>query len=205
MISLHSLFVPNAGTVVSLAARQATQLDGGVVFVPGTEGSSQPHLALAGPSPGVAPAATPPTTATQAQFRFSVVEPGFYRFRLWLTGAIPQSSGLDLFLDGSVLKQRVGRGDPISGMWHWLSVDAIADLGPGEHLLAVSGWKPGTRLGIVEIVPQEAIAGREQRPTEAPTKEVGTAEPVGSRNPGSGQREGETPASPPATGAPSAP
>ncbi|OFV95750.1 MAG: hypothetical protein A3H28_00690 [Acidobacteria bacterium RIFCSPLOWO2_02_FULL_61_28] len=204
-ISLHSLFVPDARTVVSLAARQATQLEGGVVFVPGTEVSPQPHLALAEPIPSGTPATTPSGSPSHAQFRFSVAEPGFYRFRLWLSGAIPQSAGLDLFLDGSVLKQAVGRGDPISGMWHWLSVDTIADLGPGEHHLGVSGWKPGARLGIVEIIPQAAVARTEQTPTEAPTKEAGTAEPVGSRNPGSGQREGGTPASPPATVAPSAP
>ena len=55
----------------------------------------------------------------------------------------------------------IGRGDPVAQRWHWLPVDMPADLGPGEHLLAITGWAPGAQLGIVEIVQQDAMTGRE--------------------------------------------
>ena len=204
-ISLHSLFVSDARNVVSLAARQATGLEGGVAFAPGTESSPQPHLALADTRLGGDPVTPPAGPASQALVRFSVVDPGFYRFRLWLFWETSQSSGLDLYLDGSVLKQAVGRGDPILQTWHWLPLDTVADLGSGEHLLAITGWRPGARVGIVEVFPQETIAAGEQRPIAVPTRPTGTAEPGGSRNLGSGQREAGTPAPLPEPGAPSAP
>lgn len=153
MIALQSLFVPDGRNAVSLAARQGAPLQGDVTFVPGTESSPQPHLALAEPPPGAAAATTAPAKASQAVFRFLVAEPGFYRFRLWLDWATASSSGWDLFLDGSVLQPAVGRGDPILQRWHWLTVDTIADLGSGEHLLAITGWKPGARLGMMEVSP----------------------------------------------------
>ncbi|OFW32388.1 MAG: hypothetical protein A3J28_08355 [Acidobacteria bacterium RIFCSPLOWO2_12_FULL_60_22] len=152
LASLNFLFVPDARPVLSLAARQA-QLEGGIEFVPGTDVSPQPHLTIAAQISGEPPPTTQSPTSSHALFRFSVREPGFYRFRLWCYWPTFQSAGLDLFLDGSVLKKVVGRGDPVYQKWHWLAVDVAADLGAGEHTLALTGWKPGAGLGSIEVFP----------------------------------------------------
>lgn len=155
LLMLHSLFVPTTRTLIRLNAPDAADLAGGVVFVPGTETAPQPRLILGEP-----PQAASGTTS-QATFRFSVPEPGFYRLRLWCFWESPQRTGLDLSLDGLRWQPAVGRGDPVTQRWHWLPVETAADLGPGEHLLAITGWTPGAQVGIVEIVQQDAGTGRE--------------------------------------------
>ena len=142
---------------IRLNVSDAAPLDGGVAFVPGSEAAPQPRLTLR--EPPDAGAVT--DSASRANFRFSVPEAGFYRIRLWCFWETVQRTGLDLFLDGSRWQQAVGSRDPVAQRWHWLPVDTTADLGPGEHLLAITGWAPGAQLGIVEIVQQDAMTGRE--------------------------------------------
>ncbi|MGH9786706.1 MAG: hypothetical protein ACRD88_21260, partial [Terriglobia bacterium] len=158
-VMLHSLFVPTTRPLLRLNAPDAADLAGGVVFLPGTETAPQPRLALRDRTDGASP------TATRASFRFSVSEPGLYRLRLWCFWETTQRDGLDLFLDGSPWQQSVGQGDPVTQRWHWLAADTAAALGPGEHLLAITRWTPGSQLGIVEIIhedgQQDAITGRE--------------------------------------------
>jgi len=155
LVMLHSLFVPATRSTIRLNAPDAVDLAGGVVSVPGTETAPQPHLALRDRPDGAS------ATATRASFRFSVPEPGFYRIRLWCFWETSMRAGLDLSLDGSQWQQSVGRGDPVPQRWHWLAADTAADLGPGEHLLAITGWTSGAQVGIVEIIQQDAGTGRE--------------------------------------------
>jgi hypothetical protein len=152
LVSLH-FFVSATRSPIRLNASDAARLAGGVAFLPGTQTAPQPYLVLRGPTDGAS------VTATRASFRFSVPESGFYRFRLWCFWETPQRDGLGLFLDGSPWQQAVGRGDPVAQQWHWVPSDSFADLGPGEHLLTITGWAPGARLGIVEIIQQGGQQG----------------------------------------------
>jgi hypothetical protein len=159
LLMLHSFFVPATRNTILLNAPDAADLAGGVAFVPGTEAAPQPRLTLREPPDG----ASAPTS--RAAFRFSVAEPGFYRIRLWCRWETSQRARFDIFLDGSPWQPAVGREDPVAQQWHWVAADTAADLGPGEHLLAITGWTPGSQLGIVEILQQggqqDAGTGRE--------------------------------------------
>jgi hypothetical protein len=155
LVMLHSFFVPATRNTIRLNAPDAADLTGGVAFVPGTEALPQPRLTLREPPDGAS------ALTSRAAFRFSVAEPGFYRIRLWCRWETSQRARFDLSLDGSPWQQAVGQGDPVAQQWHWVAADTAADLGPGEHLLAITGWTPSAQLGIVEIIQEDAGTGRE--------------------------------------------
>jgi hypothetical protein len=149
-IAVSFLLPPDKNDIVAIAPRETIHLEGGVVLTPGSEASPQPFIGLAERERG-----EPPLTDRQplALYRFGIRDAGLYRLRLWFLWRNGASAGLTLTLDGSVLKRDFGRGDGNYQMWHWLPLEGVADLGPGEHSLAISGWKPGALLGTVELYP----------------------------------------------------
>ncbi|MBI4464053.1 MAG: hypothetical protein HY647_05060 [Acidobacteria bacterium] len=150
--SLHSLLAPEASDTVRIAAREAAHLEGGLVFVPGTESFPQPHIAL--PEERTTADFVPQNqTEPWALYRIQVPAAGFYRLRLWVYWENAASQKLDLFLDGLVLQKGVGRQDETIQRWQWLTAEPTVALGPSVHTLAIRGWKAGARLGMVEVFP----------------------------------------------------
>jgi hypothetical protein len=156
-IALQSSFAAQARVPLQVNAAEASQLAGGVVLVPASAGSLQPHLAFVSQQQGEAPGEASEATAPQADFPFVLRDPGFYRIRLWSFWETAPASGLALSLDGSPWIGNVGKDNPAVGRWHWVPVDAVAALGPGEHRLRITGWSAATRVGIVEISQQDAL------------------------------------------------
>jgi len=156
-IALQSAFAAQARVPLQINAAGASDLAGGVMFVPAAAGSLQPHLAFVSPQEGEAAAEASAAGASQADFPFVLRDPGFYRFRLWSFWGTPPRPGLSLSLDGSPLSRSVGEDDPATGRWHWVAVDTVVALGPGEHRLRITGWSAATRVGIVEISQQDAL------------------------------------------------
>ena len=156
-IALQSAFAAQARVPLQISAAEASDLAGGVVFVSPSADALQPHLAFVGPQEGEAAPEAPETSASQADFPFVLRDPGFYRVRLWSFWETPPNSGLALSLDGSSMSRSTGKDDPVTGLWHWVPVDTVAALGPGEHRLRITGWSAATRVGIVEISQQDAL------------------------------------------------
>ena len=154
--ALQSTFAAQARVPLPISAAEAS-LAGGVVLVPPAAGALQPHLAFVSPREGAAAAGASEASASQADFPFVLRDPGFYRIRLWSFWETPPCSGLALSLDGSSLSRSVGKDDPATGLWHWVPVDTVAALGPGEHRLRITGWTAASRVGIVEISQQDAL------------------------------------------------
>ena len=152
-VSVRSLLAPQSGDSVRILAQEAAQLDGGVVFVPGTEAFPQPHIALGEEASDEPAASRQGQSPPWALYSFPISDPGFYRLRIWCYWEDAASAGLNFSLDGVPLQEGIGREDEVRRRWHWLFFERVFDLGPGQHRLAIRGWKPGALLGILEVSP----------------------------------------------------
>ncbi len=148
MAAVSVITPPDTKDVISLSARDG-KLDGDVQFVTASEMSPQPHISL----PDSGDTSQINAAENAAQFPIRIRDAGIYRLRLWCYWRTPASADLTLSMDGLPIKKNAGRDDTAFAKWHWMPLNVTADLGSGEHALAITGWKRGAMVGSVELVP----------------------------------------------------
>ena len=153
LVSLNFLLPPETRDIAAIPPRQAARLEGGVVLTAASGAFPQPYISLAEAETQEASGPAPTGAVPLALYRFQIRDPGFYRLRFWCYWRTVESPNLTLTLDGAVLKKGLGLGERVYQKWHWVPLEAAVDLGPGEHSLAIQGWRRGALLGTIEIFP----------------------------------------------------